>query len=641
MYTRPTRLALACAGIFTSIAASYAYAVTEELNPVVVSGARFEQPLSEVLPSVTVITKEQIQKSQARSVYEIIQAEPGVEVGPYGGLGAATSIFMRGETSANLAIYVDGIKVQTDSLATINSTGIPPLQSIERIEILRGNAGALYGESAIGGVINIYTNASSNQAPKSFASITHGSYNTTDSTAGISGRIDDMKFNLTANDVFSAGFPAINATQNASNYLPNTGDYKGHSLNLGVSQMINSDLELGVKERYQDNTYNYSQYGVGTYGRTIANDATVFAKLKINNQWLSQVDVTNSRLNYDYSPDGQCISPYGCTVSPNSVSNTNALNWTNTYELDRFNKLSFGGNYSNQRIDDGQGDLMYRDAYGVYFGDSIKWEQFDFQLNGRHDGIKVHQPDTNSQTASLINDKNFHATTGLFGVGYHLTNELRLTGSVSSGFRAPSVGEFFNLYGGPYSGGYFNPNLKPESHHTQEVGFEYKNAYSLTRVNYFHSVTNNAIDYTGYVPGYLGQYQYINIPTIKNNGVELSERLTWDSYRLIASYTHQNPVDETGYVVSRRAKNFGSVDLSKSLGAYDVGSKVIFSGSRPDGTQTLSSYQIWSFYAGYKYSDEITLRVRLDNAFNEKYQLAYGYNTPGRTAWLTLMYQQK
>ena len=79
---------------------------------------------------------------------------------------------------------------------------------------------------------------------------------------------------------------------------------------------------------------------------------------------------------------------------------------------------------------------------------------------------------------------------------------------------------------------------------------------------------------------------------------------------------------------------------------YDFGGKILSSSSRYDYDQlgnitTLSPYHIWSFYTGYKLTEEVSFRLRIENALNEKYQLAYGYNTPGRSAWLTMYYQQR
>lgn len=639
MFYKRTAISMALMSIVSSIVSATVQAADDSarLNPIVVSGARFEQALSDVLPSVTLITQEEIQRSQARSVYDLLQGEPGVEIGANGGLGANRSLFLRGQNSVSLVIFVDGVRVQPDGYGNIPSTALPPAQSIERIEILRGNSSALYGEAAIGGVINIYTHAGSNQTPKAFASVTYGSYNTVDTTAGVSGRLGDTKISLSANDTRSAGLAPMNSTINPL-ANPHAGDYTGHGINFGISQLIGQDLEIGFKERYQDNTYDYTQNSA-TYTntpidmRTTGSDATVFAKYNVTDRWFTQLDVTNSSLYYSYNPQP--------AYTFNTASQTNTVNWSNTYELSKSNKASFGVSFSNLQFNDGDGDQMNRDSYGVYIGDSFHWNRFDFQFNGRYDNIKVMQPNAVSYANSNVTSADYGATTGLFGIAYHVTDALRLSGTLSSGFRAPAPGELFPNASYGYV---FNPDLKPELHHSKELGIEYTDAISSTRLVYFDTRTTNAIDSVS-----VGEYayKYINIPTVINHGWEFSQRASYRDYHLTASYTHQNPVDVSSSTpLLRRANNFGSIDLNKTFNAYDAGAKLIFSGNRYDedanaNLVTLGAYKTWSFYTGYKYNDEITLRLRLDNAFNQKYELAYGYNTPGRTAWLTLSYQQK
>ena len=619
----------------------------EFLDPVVIIGSRHEQPLSEVLPSITVITKEEIQRSQARSVVELLMGEPGIEISTTGGLGATSSLFLRGQSSNSVAIYVDGIRIQPDGAGSMSNTSWPPVQSIQRVEILRGNSSALYGEAAIGGVINIMTTSASNAPPKSFGSVTYGSNKTVDTTLGTAGRVEDTKFNITANTTNSSGFAPIDHSVYPTSST-SLGDYKGHGISLGASQVVHRDLEIGFKERYQDNTYDfnatdpvsYAYLNSGIYMRTISNDTTLFAKIGLSENWFSQVDITNSKLDYQYTPI--------TALAPDTTSATNTLNWNNTYELSKYHKTSFGLTYTNQHFDDGAGDLMYRESLGVFIGDSLKWGDFDFQLNIRRDGLKVSQPNAVSIGLSDTSGSNFGATTGLFGVGYHLTNALKLTAAASTGFRAPAVAELFPNpanYVCPTTSSCFNPNLTPEIHHTVESGIEYINANTNTRLVYFNTNTHNGITYVG---GTSTQYAYVNMPYIVNHGWEFSERATWMGYRLIGAYTSQNPTNESpgATPLLRKAKEFGSVDLAKTIDLYDVGAKAIFSSSRYDNDTnfnltTLNPYHIWSFYAGYKYTDEVTFRIRLDNAFNEKYQVAYGYNTPGRTAWLSMVYQQK
>ena len=127
-----------------------------EINPVVISASRIEQPLSQALSSVSVITRAEIEKSQAPSLADLLQGEAGFEFGRKGGPGTTTSFFLRGQNSTNLALLVDGVRVQVDSIGALQQLDIP-LGMVERIEILRGNASALYGDAAVGGVISITT----------------------------------------------------------------------------------------------------------------------------------------------------------------------------------------------------------------------------------------------------------------------------------------------------------------------------------------------------------------------------------------------------------------------------------------------------------------------------------------------------
>jgi vitamin B12 transporter len=165
-------------------AAAHQFALANEFNPVVISATRVEQPLSEVLSSVSVISRQEIARSQASSLADLLQGEAGFEFGRTGGPGATTSFFLRGQSSTNLVILVDGVRSQVDAYGNLQLTDIP-LQQIEKVEIMRGNASALYGDAAIGGVINIFTRKS--QTPGAYGQVSVGSNKTTQVHAGYSG----------------------------------------------------------------------------------------------------------------------------------------------------------------------------------------------------------------------------------------------------------------------------------------------------------------------------------------------------------------------------------------------------------------------------------------------------------------------
>lgn len=131
-----------------------------EINPVEVTATRMEQKLSNAIPAISVITKEEIVRSNAGDISELLAGHAGIEFARNGGIGAPISIYMRGSGSTQTMVLVDGIPFSSQD-ATGGSSPIYmiPLNQIDRVEIMRGNAAAVYGSGAMGGVINLITSS--------------------------------------------------------------------------------------------------------------------------------------------------------------------------------------------------------------------------------------------------------------------------------------------------------------------------------------------------------------------------------------------------------------------------------------------------------------------------------------------------
>ena len=143
MFSKPTKVALACAGIFATISTAQAQ-IDSELNPVVISATRSAQNMSDVLSSVSVITKADIEKTQSQDIVNILNTQPGLEINRTGTVGSATSIYLRGGNSNQTLILLDGVPFSGESASgAISSIEMIPVSQIERIEILRGNASAV------------------------------------------------------------------------------------------------------------------------------------------------------------------------------------------------------------------------------------------------------------------------------------------------------------------------------------------------------------------------------------------------------------------------------------------------------------------------------------------------------------------
>jgi vitamin B12 transporter len=184
------------------------------------------------------------------------------------------------------------------------------------------------------------------------------------------------------------------------------------------------------------------------------------------------------------------------------------------------------------------------------------------------------------------------------------------------------------------------PFVKPEFHHSQEIGWVYAGGVSYARAVYFETRTDDAITSDDGWPEI-----YSNVGRTENKGVEAMLQTQWSGYRVRVSLVSQDPKNlGTGFALARRARNYGSIDVSRMVAGYELGAKVYGADERKNSqydSVVLAGYSLWSFYASRQIDSEWTLRARVENAFDRQYQLASGYNTPGAGAFVTLQYQPK
>ena len=177
MHSRLALLAIA------SVANSHVLAqVANPLPPVAVTAARSSQPLADLLADVTVIGHDEIERSGAQSLTEVLQRQPGVEITMNGGPGSTSGAFLRGANRGQTLVLIDGLRVGSSSVGATSLEAIP-LDQIERVEILRGPASSLYGADAIGGVIQVFTKRAKGDALSGSASAGYGTYDTRNANA--------------------------------------------------------------------------------------------------------------------------------------------------------------------------------------------------------------------------------------------------------------------------------------------------------------------------------------------------------------------------------------------------------------------------------------------------------------------------
>ena len=242
---RPGLIAVCCATVWPSFA--------QILNEVVVTAARIEQPLSEVLADVTVIDRASIERSGATGVADLLSHYSGVQFQRNGGVGNTTSVYIRSTNTNHTAVYVDGVRIESQSASGGFTWQTLPLAQIDRIEILRGPAAAIYGSDAIGGVVQVFTRRGQG-AFQPYAGIGAGTYTTYQVNGGFSGANGPWDYALGAIKEKSKGF---NAKQDSN---PDIDGYDNHAETARLGLKINKDhkLEATLLQSRMDAQYDAS-----------------------------------------------------------------------------------------------------------------------------------------------------------------------------------------------------------------------------------------------------------------------------------------------------------------------------------------------------------------------------------------------
>ena len=194
--------------LFASFSQAAEPAPAESLPPMVVTATRTEVPLNQLTTSLTVITAEDIRERQAELVSEVLRDVAGVNVVQTGSMGTATSVFIRGSASNQVLVMIDGVEINSTTTGAYDFANLTT-DNIERIEVLRGAGGTLYGSQAIGGVINIITKKG--QGPLDVGVSLQGGNGWTNRQVGtVRGALGDLGYSFSVGRLASDGFRSVN-----------------------------------------------------------------------------------------------------------------------------------------------------------------------------------------------------------------------------------------------------------------------------------------------------------------------------------------------------------------------------------------------------------------------------------------------
>ncbi|MDQ0590816.1 vitamin B12 transporter [Variovorax paradoxus] len=601
---------------------AHAQQAAPALGETVVTANRTPQPLSDLVGDVSVVDRQTIERSGAVGVADVLARLPGIEITRNGGVGNTTSLYIRGAETRFTAVYIDGVRVDSQSTGGAGWESIP-LSQIDRIEVLRGPAAAVYGSDAVGGVIQLFTRRGE-EGVAPYAGIGFGSHGLRKAEAGVSGKSGDFDYSLGVAHEESRGFnvlPMDKRTPSKDGFTsPDRDGYHSNSGNLRLGYQLAPNQRLEATLLYSDIEAGYdAPVSFRTrppilFKNDISNNTLRTAGLSWSAKWndiySTRVQVTDSQSVYKTQP-----SFYRTETNLRGYLFQNEFRFgphlvTATLErredaLENAPTTS-SGLFSNKRSQDAV-SLGYGFVQGAH----------SLQLHVRHD-----------------DDSEFGGkTTGSAAYGYAITPRLRATVSAGTAFRAPTLYQRFSEYG--------TASLRPESSRNVELGLQYTDGGTHAGIVVYQNRVNNLIVFDGSATNCRSGFGcYASAARARYQGVTLSGGHRIGDLTLRASVDFQDPRDlETDNLLARRARRHGTLGADWRIAGWTLGAELQSSSKRFDdaaNTRTLGGYTVLNLVASTQITRDIGLVARVDNVGDKDYTLARGYATGGRNAYIGL-----
>ena len=631
----PARLlpaTLAIAAVWPVLASAQAQPAEDVLRETVVTATRVEQPLADLVSDVSIVDRATIERSGATGVADVLARLPGIEIVRNGGIANASSVFLRGAESRFTAVYLDGVRIDSQSTGGVAWEAIP-LAQIDRIEVLRGPAAAVYGSDAIGGVVQLFTRRGEGPA-RPYVGIGLGSHDLRRAEAGVSGSAGvggAFDYSLGAAYEESRGFdvqprglrsPLRSGPFAADGFTsPDRDGYRISSANARLGFRISATQRIETTLLTSDTQAKYDARVPGTRPpAAFADDTNANTLRTAGAAWIAKwsdlystrVQVTDSRSTYETAP-----SFYRTETQLRGYLFQNELRFGPhlvTAALERReDALDNAATAFVPRLARDRSQNALALGYGFVQG------PHSLQLHARHD-----------------DDSEFGGkSTGSAAYGFAITPQWRATASAGTSFRAPTLYQRFSQYG--------VASLQPEEGENVEVGLRYTQGATTAGIVAYRNRITNLITFG---PAGVGTCQdrnvgcYANTARAQYEGVTLSGGHRIGDVTLRASADFQDPRDlDTDRQLARRSRRHATVGADWRLAGWTLGAEVQTSAMRWDdaaNTRRLGGYALLNLSATTQLTREIGLVARLDNVGDKDYQLARTYATGGRRGYVGL-----
>lgn len=564
-----------------------------ELGTVTITSAtKTSQSIEDVTSNVNVITSKEIEERNYLTVTEALNSISGINFTSNGGLGKSTAVYLRGMDSKRTLVLIDGIRY--NDITGLNGAPFADLMigDIDKIEVVKGAQSGIWGADASAGVINIITKSAKKGLHASIKS-EYGSFNTKKNAALASYKADTFYIKAGLQRVDTNGFTAQAPKGDDISIYEDDG-YTNMTSNVKLGFNLNKKNKIDIAHTIIDSENEYDSFG-NPDGLNDSTTENSFSQINFNHiNDFTEIDIYSKQSIFDrgYSSgseyDGEVIE-YGLksTTDYNSddllVLGTDYKSFEHQNDLQEIytNKALFLTNSNTFKATNGGKTIIT---------ESIRFDDYDKFKN---------------------------KTTGKLGIKHFYKHVKGLTTSANVG-SAYNVPTLYNLYSSLYG----NANLTPENTKSYDLSLGYKQNFKLT---YFNSITTDMIDWSGTYQNVVGETTF--------QGVEIEYNTKLGKKTAIkSSYTYLDARNSDDEILRRRARDTFklSVDYYGIKGLH-LGASGEYIGDRYSkddelGEQT-GRYAVVNLVANYKFNKHFSAYVKVDNLFNEYYQVIDGYAT--------------
>ncbi len=557
---------------------AHAPALAEEpadpLEALIVSALRTPREASTVTSAVSVLDPVELQNQGILQLRDALNASPGVISTSTGGeTGAVGSLFIRGTTTAYSQVVIDGMRLSDSTSPLGNLLSVSRTYDIGNIEVLRGPQGAIYGGESIGGVLWMETPYGSGD-PRGAATFEAGSFASLAARGMFQGQAGDLTYYL------SGGY------EETDNDGPNQHFHQGNTA-LRVEGKIDSVWTVGTTFRTADSYYENSGESDDHLDASLT---TLYATGKISECWTARFHAGYHQEFYD---SDSMWGNFGTDMRAGSLSTDHEITLAENLRL-------LAGAYVHQSsYENTIGTDEERVRYGAHT--ALEWDVIDHLTATaalRWEDYDAYGDELTWRAGSIY-------TLDSTGTSFR--------GGIGSSFRSPS---YLDLFGSSFGAG--NPDLEAESAVGWDFGIEQKiGGRHIVEATWFHNKISDHI-------------QSFPAPPVNVSGDSISEGLevglrgAWRdntlSYRLAWTWLHRSLSDQPRNAVT------AALDwkpTAKSL----VGIGATHLSDHSWGGDPLASYTVARIHGSYQATEKVKLHARLENAFDESYELSSFYGT--------------